>query len=61
VVSTSEEQELVTYLKVVMGRLLGLTSKEFRNLAFQLVEKNEKHILFTERKGKCVWIVFVAS
>jgi hypothetical protein len=50
VFSTSEEEELVIYLKKMGGRLFGLTSKELRNLAFQLADKNGKHHPFDKEK-----------
>jgi hypothetical protein len=50
--STSEEGKLAIYLKVIEGILFGLTSKELRNLAFQLAQKNVKHHPFDKDKGE---------
>jgi hypothetical protein len=46
VFSTSEKDELVKYLSVMESRLFGLTSKELRNLASKLAEKNRKKFIF---------------
>ncbi|XP_030754783.1 uncharacterized protein LOC115881449 [Sitophilus oryzae] len=40
VFSQEQESELAEYLKGMEGRLFGLSSKEFRSLAYELAEKN---------------------
>jgi hypothetical protein len=68
VFSTSEKEELATYLKVAEGRLSVFTQEELRNLAFQLAKKKKKKgkekkmenvILLTKKKGTEVRIGFV--
>ncbi|KAJ8936524.1 hypothetical protein NQ318_022612 [Aromia moschata] len=39
---STEENELVTYIKTMESRLFGLNTNDIRQLAYQLVEKNNK-------------------
>jgi len=50
VFSTNEEKELVAYLKLMEGRLFGLSTGDFRKLAYQLAIKNNKNHNFNNDK-----------
>ncbi|KAF0684221.1 Pogo transposable element with KRAB domain, partial [Aphis craccivora] len=50
VFSVDEEKELVAYLKLMEGRLFGLSSGDFRKLAYQLAIKNNINHNFNNDK-----------
>jgi len=50
VFSVNEEKELVAYLKLMEGRLFGLSSEDFRKLAYQLAIKNNINHNFNNDK-----------
>lgn len=50
VFTPAEEEELVSYLKFMEGRLFGLSGSDFRKLAFQLAVRNNKEHCFDSNK-----------
>lgn len=51
VFNTEQELELVSYLKLMEGRLFGLNVGDFKKLAYELAEKNNiKHVFSHEKK-----------
>ncbi|CAI6356950.1 unnamed protein product [Macrosiphum euphorbiae] len=52
VFNTTEENELVSYLKLMEGRLFGLSVEDLKKLAYQLAEKNNITHDFSHVKKK---------
>jgi len=50
VFSANKEKELVAYLKLMKGRLFGLSTGDFKNVAYKLAIKNNKNHNFNNDK-----------